>query len=215
MYLTDQRTYIGATGAPAFISAISDDGLSFNWEAGKRLIYSGTGDESGGIRNQNIVTLTNGTYRMYYVANGKVFSALSTDGLTFVREGGVRYDPKAICPTYVGNVNPKVYIDQSGKFHMFTSGAACDDINNINESIGIFEGTSSDGLTFSFSGIAVVEGYYIKSLYNGNPDDPFENPEDPMLVLTLAGLRMYFSCGSPVSSPSDVRYYSVYNPNIR
>jgi hypothetical protein len=214
MYLTDQRTVIASEGAPAFISAISDDGLNFAWESGERLHYSGTGDEASGIRNQNVVLLPNGTFRMYYAAGGKVLSAVSPDGLSFSRESGVRYVPSSLCPAVTsGRVNPKVYLDLNGTFHLFTSSSACDDALFTNEKIGIFEGTSTDGLTFAFTKTAVVQGYYVKSLYHGNPSDPFVNAEDPMLVWTPAGLRMYFSCGGPANNPP-ARYYSLFNPSI-
>ncbi len=211
MYLTDQRTMIGTTGAPAAISAISSDGLNFTYEPGERLHYSGTGDEVNGIRPSAVIALPDGTYRMYYTANKKVLSAVSTDGLTFTRESGVRFDPLTTCPAGSG-VNAKVYIDQAGTYHMFTALAVCDDVNHTNEKMGIFHGTSQDGLTFTVSKAPVVQGYYIKSQYHGNPTDPFMNAEDPMLVWTPAGLRMYFAYGI-VGSP-DVRYYSVYNPSI-
>lgn len=222
MYLTDQRTHIGDQGAPAFISAISDNGLDFVWEPGERLRYSGTGDEAGGIRNPSVILLANGTYRMYYAGlpgtgarAAKVLSAVSTDGLTWSRESGVRWDPINLCPAATNSgVNPKVFLDHTGTCHMFNAAAACDDANHKNEAIGIFEATSQDGLTFSISNTAVVQGYYIKSLYHGNPTDPFENPEDPMTVLTPAGLRMYFNCGNTSASPPDARYYSIVNPTL-
>jgi hypothetical protein len=213
MYLTDQRTVIGSEGAPAFISAISSDGLNFTWEPGERLHSTGTGDEIEGIRNQNVVLLPDGSFRMYYSANHKAWSAVSTDGLNFTREAGVRFDPTTICPPGWRAVNPKVYLDQAGTYHMFTAGQACADMDHTNEKIGIFEGTSTDGLTFSFSRTAVVQGYYIKSSYHGNPSDPLMNAEDPMLVWTAAGLRMFFNCGSTAGNPP-ARYYSVYNPSI-
>jgi hypothetical protein len=221
MYLTDQRQYIGTYGAPAFISAISTDGLHFNWEPGERLRYLGSGDETSGIRGTNVLLLPDGTYRMYYVGGpvlgsrtGKVLSAVSVDGLTWIRENGVRHDPKTLCPPSEGAPNPKMFLDQSGVYHMFTAAAACDDMNHTNEAIGIFEGTSPDGLTFTFSKTAVVQGYYIKSLYHGNSTDPFENPEDPMVIPTPAGFRMYFNCGNSSATPPDARYQSVITGTI-
>jgi hypothetical protein len=222
MYLTDQRTMIGAEGAPAIISAISSDGLNFAWEPGERLHYLGTGDEVYGIRGASIVILPNGTYRMYYAGltgstssdlGAKGLSAVSADGLTFTRESGVRFEPGMLCsaPGHNG-VNAKIYLDQGGTYHMFEAGAACDDVDHANEKIGIFHGTSPDGLTFSVSKVAIVQGYYVKSLYHGNPTDPFINAEDPMVIWTPAGLRMYFACGSVGSA--EVRYYSVYNPSL-
>jgi hypothetical protein len=222
MYLTDQRTVVGTVGATAIISAISRDGLNFTCEPGERLHYTGTGDEAYGIRGGQVVALPDGTYRMYYAGfsgatsadlGGKLLSAVSKDGLKFTRESGVRAQPQTLCPAAgVHGVNGKVYLDQGGTYHLFWAGAACDDVNHTNEKIGIFHATSTDGLTFSFSKAPVVQGYYIKSQYNGNPTDPFINAEDPMVVLTPAGLRMYFACGTVGSA--DVRYYSVYNPTL-
>jgi len=222
IYLTDQRTHIGDQGAPAFISAISDNGLDFVWEPGERLHYSGTGDEAGGIRNPCVILLANGTYRMYYAGllgtgpkAAKVLSAASTDGLTWNRESGVRWDPANLCPAATNSgVNPKVFLDHTGIYHMFNAAAACDDMNHTNEAIGIFEGTSQDGLSFNFSRTAVVQGYYIKSQYHGNPEDPFVNPEDPMIILTPAGFRMYFNCPQSGAATSDARYHSIVNPNL-
>jgi hypothetical protein len=220
LYLTDQRVHIGDIGAPAFISAISTDGLSFTWENGTRLTYTGTGNEAGGIRAPSVVLLPNGTWRMYYAGllsgasrAGVLLSATSQDGLTWTREAGVRLDMTTLCPASSGNPNPKAFLDHSGTFHVFTAAVACDDMNHTNEALGIFEGTSTDGLNFNFSRVPVVQGYYIKSLYHGNPTDPFENVEDPMLVVTPAGLRMYFACGN-TSTPTDVWYYSVTNATL-
>jgi hypothetical protein len=222
MYLVDQRTHIGDQGAPAFISAISDDGLNFTWEPGERLHYSGVGNEAGGIRSGCVVRLPSGKYRMYYAGltgtgsrAAKMLSAVSWDGLVWTREGGVRWDPVNLCPAATNSgVNPKVFLDHSGTYHMFNAAAACDDTNHSNEAIGIFEGTSQDGMTFSFPKTAVVQGYYIKSQYHENPEDPFVNPEDPMIVLTPAGFRMYFACPKSGTSTSDVRYHSVVNPTL-
>lgn len=223
LYMTDQRTHIGYAGAPAIISAVSTDGLNFAWEPGERLLYTGTGDETGGIGNPSVVLLPNGTYRLYYAGaastsqtnpGGGILSAVSADGLNFTRESGLRYQTTTLCPaSTMGWGNPKVYLDQAGTYHLFTAGTSCTDMDYTNAKTGIFEGTSTDGLTFSYSKTAVVEGYYIKSQYHGNAGDPFVNAEDAMLVGTPAGLRMYFACGGTGDNPP-VRYYSVYNPSI-
>jgi hypothetical protein len=138
----------------------------------------------------------------------KLLSAVSADGLTWTREPGVRRDMTTLCPPSQGAPNPKACLDQNGVYHVFTAATACDDLNHTSEVIGIFEGTSTDGIAFNFSKVPIVHGYYIKSTYKGSPADPFENPEDPMLVLTPAGLRMYFACGNTAVA-LDARYYSV------
>lgn len=222
MYLVDQRTVVGAEGGTAIISAISSDGLNFTYEPLERLHYQGFGDEIYGIRGGQVVALPDGTYRMYYSGltgatssnlEAKVLSAVSTDGLTFTRESGVRYEPETLCPAPGKHAaNPKVYLDQRGIYHMILGASACDDVSHTNEKIGIFQGTSTDGLTFSFSKAPVVQGYYIKSQYDGHPTDPFINAEDPMLILTPGGFRAYFAAGAV--NAAGVRYYSVTNPGI-
>ena len=202
---------------------ISDDGLNFTWDPGERLHYSGKDNEAGGIRNPYVIRLPSGKYRMYYAglpgtgsnSAAKVLSAFSWDGLDWTRENGVRWDPINLCPAATtSGVNPKVFLDHNGTYHIFNAAAACDDVNHSNEAIGIFEGTSPDGMSFTFSRTAVVQGYYIKSQYHENPGDPFVNPEDPMLILTPAGFRMYFNCPKSGTSNSDARYHSVVNSTL-
>ena len=96
---------------------------------------------------------------------------------------------------------------------MFISAAACDDVNHTNETIGIFHGTSVDGLSFVFLNEPVVQGYYIRNQYGGAPTDPFILAEDAMLVRSPGGLRMYFAVG--VVGDPGVRYYRVFNRNIQ
>jgi hypothetical protein len=219
MYLTDQRTHIGDVGAPAIISSISSDGLTFTWEGGNRLTYTGTGNEVGGIRGSSALRLPDGGWRMYYLGltgsgrDCKVLSAVSPDGLTWTREAGVRFEPTMLCPATRSSGSLAVFLDDSGVYHWFISGAACDDADHRNEKIGIFHGTSTDGLSFTVSKDPVVQGYYIGSQYHGNPGDPFIAAEDAMLVLSPEGLRMYFAVGI-VGDPG-VRYYSIQNRDIR
>jgi hypothetical protein len=117
-------------------------------------------------------------------------------------------EPLTLCPAPGhGGVNAKVFLDHNGVYHMFVAGAACDDVDHGNEAIGIFVGTSSDGLSFTFTKT---------SQYHDNPTDPFELAEDPMLSVGPAGLRMYFSLGvsgSGIARP-EMRYYSIASASI-
>ncbi|QQG46552.1 MAG: peptidoglycan-binding protein [Candidatus Niyogibacteria bacterium] len=84
--------YCGTNGS--IMSAISSDGLNFQTESGARLspIY---GDFEAVICDPTLVELSDGRFRLYYKgantggvpAIHKVFSAISSDGLNFEREG--------------------------------------------------------------------------------------------------------------------------------
>jgi len=77
-------------------SALSTDGgWTFSADPGTRLTASGTGFETNGIGGGRVIRLNNGQYRMYYTGASdyaRGLSALSTNGLDFTREGGIRLD---------------------------------------------------------------------------------------------------------------------------
>lgn len=97
--LSDDRYrlyYCGLSGN--IMSAISSDGLNFQLESGSRLLPVYGGFETI-ICDPTVVELPDGRIRLYYKgANGgggpqtsihKIFSAISSDGLSFAREGVV------------------------------------------------------------------------------------------------------------------------------
>jgi hypothetical protein len=105
MYWLDQKQgSVNGLGYKAIKSALSTDGgLTFVAEPGERLTYSGTGYETNGIGLGRVILLGDGTYRMYYSGTsdyGRTLSALSSDGLSFTRESGVRLDK--LCPAEGG-----------------------------------------------------------------------------------------------------------------
>ena len=78
--------------------AISEDGINFTEEPGVRL--SGTAipdDPEWQVHGATVIELDDGSYRMYYIgATGeggpghaihRIYSAISSDGLNFTREG--------------------------------------------------------------------------------------------------------------------------------
>lgn len=95
------RMYCTAMGT--IKSAISSDGLNFSVEEGDRIVPGNPGElDSTAVANPSVIQLSNGEYRMYYSgrdgsqfygADGKVrnviriFSAISSDGLNFTKEG--------------------------------------------------------------------------------------------------------------------------------
>lgn len=80
-------------------SALSADGLTWTRESGIRLGY-GNGGETGHAGTPEVIVLQDGTYRMYFCHmyydagiagyRGQILSAVSTDGLTWAKESGIR-----------------------------------------------------------------------------------------------------------------------------
>lgn len=85
-------------------SAVSSDGLSFTVEAGTRLSKGPAGSlDSGSLIHPSVVTLPDGSFRMYYDGvnttsinqgpdNWSIMSAKSKDGLAWEKDSGVRID---------------------------------------------------------------------------------------------------------------------------
>lgn len=195
MYFADQsQGVINGRGSRAIRSARSTDGLNFAIENGDRITYSGSGNEVDGIGGGRPVLLPNGTWRMYYHghANGKdyLLSATSPDGLVWTREPGVRIQAQDVCPAEDGvhNFSPVYAIST---LHLFVAATKCRD-DYENAVAGIWDATSADGLTFLFPDKPIIEGYYRKDHYHGNPTDYFVGPQDPAVVRTADGFRVYF-----------------------
>ncbi len=89
---------MGPDVGPGIASATSSNGLKFKVEPGSRLSSSDEyGDQPAAVCDATIVKLSNGKMRMYYKAalgqggpgqaTHKIFSATSSDGLNFEKEG--------------------------------------------------------------------------------------------------------------------------------
>lgn len=82
------------TTAGKILSATSNDGLTWNQEAGVRL----GADNQGYLFQPNIITLSDGRLRMYTTGNGiddpwwEIYSAVSIDGVNWSKEPGIRVD---------------------------------------------------------------------------------------------------------------------------
>ena len=195
MYYTDQSVHIGYAGARAIKSAMSADGLNFVTEDGDRLAYLDNEYESRGIRGAKILVLKDGTYRMYYVAIkdtvSRVLSAVSSDGLNWAREPGVRIDPQLLCPANpdIGPSDP--FIDSDGIMHQYIWTVKCKNKSWAGAVVGLFDFTSVDGLTFSIGSEPIISGYYFKDFYTGKPDDPGVRADNAPVIMTPEGLRAY------------------------
>src|SRR3989338_2085440 len=138
------------------LSAISNDGLTFAKESGVR-ISPGTGFEFQ-VCDPTIINLPDGKMRMYYKdANSlnpgpgqsihKIYSAVSSDGLTFQKEG-LRIDSETNGDNGWASV-PDAITLPDGRVRIYYVTAA-------NMEHGIGSAISSDGLTFKKeSGIRV------------------------------------------------------------
>ena len=180
LYYTDQQ-------AKAIRSARSEDGLDFTLEEGDRLLSNGSEYERSGVQGPKVIQLSDGTYRMYYSGidenrHARQLSATSSDGLHWKREEGVRW-PDA------GDGAP--YLDPNGMTHLYIGGLRQDGLRWIN---GFFEITSTDGLHFTLGAAPIIKGY-------GHPFEADEvNPEDPAVIVTDQGLRMYFALYGSIGS---------------
>jgi hypothetical protein len=217
MYWLDQKQgWINNKGNKAIKSALSTDGgWSFTLEVGERLTYSGTGDELNGIWSCKVVCLPNGSFRMYYTGigpdHGRTLSALSPNGIDFTRESGVRLD--VLCPPEAspGNVTP--LIDALGTYHTFTRGARCTG-NYENMKAGLFDGTTTDGLTLAIAASPYLQGYSKDGTLTNQVD-----PQDFCPVQTPQGLRVYFILYNSGSTANQIipetALYSMINTSIK
>lgn len=178
----------GFPGTGNIGSFVSDDGLNFTLEAGNRLTYSGSGYEAHGVTGAKVIQLANGSYRMYYIGRDgndtdRELSALSPDAVNWTRESGVRINTSGSCSGSgligIGDGGP--IIDSEGTYHLYTAALRCND-GFIN---GIWDFTSSDGLTFTLGSTPLIGGY--------TTDSNEVNPEDTAVIMINSEIRVYFA----------------------
>ncbi|MDO8511358.1 MAG: hypothetical protein Q7S55_04280 [Nanoarchaeota archaeon] len=139
MYYKGADTMMGGPGNSIhkIYSAVSSDGLTFQKE-GLR-IDSETSGDSGWASVPDAITLSDGRVRLYYVTAGNmqhgIGSAISSDGLNFVKEPGIRVD----------NLVDPALIMIGDKYLLF---AASIDERFARVPKGIYYLESSDGLNF-------------------------------------------------------------------
>jgi hypothetical protein len=213
MYWLDQKQgSVNSLGYKAIKSASSTDGgWTFVADPGERLTYSGTGYETNGIGLGRVILLGNGTYRMYYAGvsdYGRTLSAVSSDGLNFTREAGVRLDK--LCPAEGGAPMVTPILDALGTIHTFLWGTRCTG-NYVNSKAGLFDGTTTDGLTITVASSPYVQGYSKDGTMN-----TWVHPEDFTVVQTPEGLRVYFILyGGGSAIIPETALYSVINKSIK
>ena len=157
------RMYNMASGGIS--CSISSDGLNFTVEKADCISSSSYAGASNGLTGAGIVKLANGTYRAYFsdmVKAGtgpdphQVYSATSTDGLTWIADSGIRVGPGATSITRSAE-HPAAVVHADGSITLFyfdnearpgkdSSGKQ----NMAMGQMGLWYSTSTDGgLTFS------------------------------------------------------------------
>lgn len=172
------RVYYSSAGGIS--SAISEDGINFTKESGIRI--SQTGGQELIVADATVIKLDDGRYRMYYKgadgwggpqqANHRIFSAISSDGLNFTKEG-LRYE-NMNAPDYGWTSVPDAIKLSDGRVRIYYTGGG--GINSI---------ISSDGLNFTRE-----EG---TRLANG---------VDPNVIIMADGTFFMFYAVSPVPPQS-------------
>jgi hypothetical protein len=174
-------------GAGGILSAISSNGLDFQKEAGAR-ISSGSGAESM-VCDATVISLPDGKVRMYYKgANGqggpgqalhKIFSAISSDGLKFQKEG-LRIDSEKTGDGGWASVPEAIMLPDGRVRIYYVSG-------DFEAMGGSMSAVSEDGMTFQKE-----EGARVKALV------------DPAITALPGGryLLLAVSLPAPPNSPS-------------
>lgn len=142
------------SGKGVFKSALSTDGLKWNLEPGTRLTGGGEFDLDN-VVHPSVIALPQGGYRMYYDGEIKkteqefiwrILSAISPDGLTWTKEGGVRIDVETtpLEADLVFNAHAR-YLTLTGTYELYFG------VQTPNDEFidGIYRATSTDGLLFS------------------------------------------------------------------
>lgn len=152
------RMYYGGPGG--ILSAISDDGLTFTREPGVRVPSGSMGTSEAIATDPSVVVLKDGWVRLYYKgATGpggpgqsihSVFSAVSTDGLSFEKEG-IRIDSQQTPDRGWASV-PEAVVLPDGRVRIYYVS------DGLDVKHGIVSAISEDGLSFTREG-PVLTGF--------------------------------------------------------
>jgi hypothetical protein len=149
--LADGRYRLYCGGQGGIISAVSEDGLIFNKENGIRVSAGAQGSRDMITSDPTVVPLGDGRVRMYYKGGDgpggpgeavhTVFSAVSSDGLGFEKEG-IRIDPLLMPDGGWASV-PDAIVLPDGRVRIYYVS------NGVDVGHGIVSAVSSDGLKFT------------------------------------------------------------------
>jgi hypothetical protein len=207
-------TLVGGGNPWYCIDSFIGDPAAGKWttEPALRINFGAAGDlDATGARGPEAVRLPDGAYRLYYLGwNGpegphvnrpgpderwRVLSAISTDGLTFTKEPGVRMDVDARAHPPHGAVamsKPLVVPLKDGRWRMYFSAAHA----GAPGATALFSAVSGDGLTWQReAGVRLVTSADPTTAQVPVP------AANPTLVRTADGrLRLYYDGADGIRS---------------
>jgi hypothetical protein len=177
------------TTAEGIVSAVSYNGLTWIKEGGVRLTPDHRDENQERVGNPVVFPLKNGRYRMVYEgsdikqARRYLFSAYSEDGITWIREKGIRLQDKNEYGAILASV-PNVITLPKGKLRMYYSTGS-----RIKAAV-----SSDEGLTWKKEKITGI-------------DSP---ATDPNVVLIEDGFyKMYYTISDSPTKPKNLRIVSA------
>lgn len=192
------RLYYSKQDDRNIYSAISSDGLSFTEEAGVRLVLGAPGDpDEGGMIHPVIVKLPDGSLKLYYDALGQggnfpensngIMSAGSTDGLTFVKDKGVRIRANSKPIGFVHLVFSSFAEFEDGLYKLYFTGES----DNVKK-LGVFVAVSENGVDFTINKRPIIK----RDKRAGPPTNGqlgrVGMPQDVFIVNVDGGKRLFY-----------------------
>lgn len=142
-------------------SAYSTDGIHYTLASSPALLDWDDGSGIVTVGDPSVVPMSGGGYRMYFKgakgmgaigeATHKIYSATSSDGISFTLEEGIRIDSDTSGDGSWASV-PDAVLQPDGSVRLYYVSGGADAYNSIVSAL------STDGLTFDREGLA-LEGY--------------------------------------------------------
>jgi hypothetical protein len=212
--LDDGRWRMYYSRAGDLASAISSDGFNFIEEPDIRLHRGASGDsDEFGIVHPSIVKLPDGTYRLYYDGqhrqepgpHWRIMSARSDDGLTWVKDEGIRVPAGVESESgYEFDIAFSPHAEyRDGQYILYFTSEG-----NPLRASGIWRAASSDGVNFTVEPQPVLAR---DPQFGDEPDPssvggPKGMPQDPFLLTVPGGQRLFYWT-------SDKGYQSAFRPD--
>lgn len=164
--------------------------LSFSWEKD-----SGSRITDGSV--PYIYKMPDGKSRLYYCNSQGILSAMSSDGMTFTKEAGVRISPGAGSELIV--CDPTIVDLPDGRIRMYYKGASSMNPGPGQSIHKIFSAVSADGLTFQKEGLRIDSETSGDNGWASVPD-AIMLPDGRVRLYYVTAAAMQHGIGSAISS---------------